>query len=303
MLTIFTIPKPFHGHIDIIQRNAIQSWTRLRPACEIVLCGDELGIREVAREFEAKHVQNMAHNEFGTPLLDSAFALAEQVAKYPLMCYVNADIMLLSDFIKAVERIRFPRFLMVGRRWNIDLTTSWDFEPSDWEGQLRKYVAEHGLIQPPIGSDYFVFQKGALGKLPPFAVGRPAWDNWMIYRARALGITVIDATRATTVIHQNHDYTHVPKAKGAATLEGPEADRNRKLMGGLDYQFDLPDATHLLTRRMLLPALLPAHMWRRLQTFPILKPRMKPISQPMYKLLRLVLSVLHFLRRLMGAKD
>ena len=26
MLTIFTIPKPFIGHIGVIQRNAIMSW-------------------------------------------------------------------------------------------------------------------------------------------------------------------------------------------------------------------------------------------------------------------------------------
>ena len=31
-LTIFAVPKPFEGHIDVIQRNAIRSWQRLRPA-------------------------------------------------------------------------------------------------------------------------------------------------------------------------------------------------------------------------------------------------------------------------------
>ncbi len=31
MITIFAIPKPFKGHIDVIQRNAIQSWTKLSP--------------------------------------------------------------------------------------------------------------------------------------------------------------------------------------------------------------------------------------------------------------------------------
>ena len=41
MLTLFTIPKVFRGHIGVIQRNAIKSWTLLRPACEVVLLGDE----------------------------------------------------------------------------------------------------------------------------------------------------------------------------------------------------------------------------------------------------------------------
>lgn len=43
MLTLFTIPKPFQGHIGMIQRNATQSWLQLQRACEIVLVGDEGG--------------------------------------------------------------------------------------------------------------------------------------------------------------------------------------------------------------------------------------------------------------------
>jgi len=37
MLTLFTIPKAFQGHTGVIQRNAIRSWTLLRPECEIIL--------------------------------------------------------------------------------------------------------------------------------------------------------------------------------------------------------------------------------------------------------------------------
>jgi len=35
VISIFAMPKPFHGHIEIIQRNAIQSWTRLDPASKL----------------------------------------------------------------------------------------------------------------------------------------------------------------------------------------------------------------------------------------------------------------------------
>jgi hypothetical protein len=31
MLTVFSTPKPFVGHSDIIRRNALKSWTLLRP--------------------------------------------------------------------------------------------------------------------------------------------------------------------------------------------------------------------------------------------------------------------------------
>ncbi len=48
MLTIFTAPKSFYGHIGVIQTNAIRSWLLLCPECEIILFGGEEGIAEVA---------------------------------------------------------------------------------------------------------------------------------------------------------------------------------------------------------------------------------------------------------------
>ncbi len=45
-LTILAMPKPFRGHIGIIQRNAITSWTKLQPRPEILLFGTEEGAAE-----------------------------------------------------------------------------------------------------------------------------------------------------------------------------------------------------------------------------------------------------------------
>src|SRR6266853_4649960 len=47
VLTIFASAKPFHGHTGVIQRNAIASWTRLRPRPEIILFGNEPGVAEI----------------------------------------------------------------------------------------------------------------------------------------------------------------------------------------------------------------------------------------------------------------
>ncbi len=74
MLTLFTIAKPFRGEFATIQRNAILSWTLIRPACEILLLGDEEGIREIAAEVGAIHVSEVERNEFGTPLVSRIFA-------------------------------------------------------------------------------------------------------------------------------------------------------------------------------------------------------------------------------------
>ncbi len=47
MLTLFTIPKPFAGHIGLIQRNAIASWTLLpgvRGSSALILLGAALAL-------------------------------------------------------------------------------------------------------------------------------------------------------------------------------------------------------------------------------------------------------------------
>ena len=65
--------------------------------------------------------------------------------------------------------------------------------------------------------------------MPPFIIGRPGWDNWMIYHCRMNDIDVIDATSSITAVHQNHDYLHVPSGTGHS-YDGPEADQNRSLI-------------------------------------------------------------------------
>ncbi|MBI4363922.1 MAG: hypothetical protein HY568_00675 [Candidatus Latescibacteria bacterium] len=278
MLAVFTIPKPFEGHIGIIQRNALESWIRLRPECQVLVCGNEAGAAETAAELGVEHVAGVERNEFGTPLLDSTFAAVEARARRPLLCYVNADILLLSDFVDAAGRAagRKPKFLMIGQRWDLDVNEPIDFGRSDWEAALRGRTARAGTLHPPSGSDYFVYPRGAIGRLPSFAVGRPGWDNWMIYRARRLGWPVVDATASALVIHQNHAYGHVTQARDAA-WEGPEADRHRELIGSEERIFTIADATHRLTPEGLRVALGPRRIRRRIRTFMILSPLLRRV--------------------------
>jgi hypothetical protein len=243
MITFFSIPKPFAGHIGVIQRNAIQSWCQ-QAGCQVILLGDDSGVGDVAAEFGATWIPRLRVNEYGTPLLNSAFDEARKAARHGLLCYVNADILLLGNFLEAASRVRFGNFLMLGQRWDLDLKHAIDFADAGWQRGVRDLVAAHGVLHPPMGSDYFAFPRdGGLASLPPFAVGRPAWDNWMIYRARRHGIPVVDATQAVMIVHQNHDYAHV-KARRGSTWEGPEADQNRALVGGPDRLFTLAHATH-----------------------------------------------------------
>ena len=244
MLTLFAIPKPFHGHIGVIQRNAIQSWKRMCPECEIILLGSDEGTAEVASELGLRHVPDIATNQHGTPLVSDIFQTAQRLASNNILGYVNADIMLTGDFVKAVDQVAgvSDRFLMVGQRWNVEIRTPWRFDAADWELTLQAYIREHGRLHSKAGIDYFVFSRDLYEAIPPFAIGRTAWDNWLIAHARKCSALVIDATEQVMAVHQNHDYGSFQSKDALWTSE--EARENRRLMGRRYGTLD--DAGHLL---------------------------------------------------------
>lgn len=244
MLTIFAVPKPFRGHIGVIQRNAIQSWRRMCPACEIILFGNDEGTAEIASELQLRHVPDVATNEYGTPLVSDLFQQAQRVANYDVLAYVNADIMLMSDFVRAVGDVSrgMGRFLMVGQRWNVDVSQPWEFDSHDWESTLRDMILKQGKLHPKTGIDYFAFSRGLFDVVPPFAIGRTAWDNWLLFQAQKRSAAVVDATRRVMAVHQNHDYGDFGSKD--ALWRGEEARKNQRLMGGGSGVID--DASHLL---------------------------------------------------------
>jgi hypothetical protein len=275
-LTIFTIPKPFvDEHVSLIQNNALDSWVHLRPDVEVLVMGDDPGVADAAAEHGIRHVSDAPMNDFGTPLLDWAFAEAARRSSAEVLCYVNADIVLLDDFIGAVRRLPSGPYLAIGQRWNCDIRTPIDFA-ADGDG-LDKWARRNGQLDLGFGSDYFVYPREVDFGLPPFAVGRPGWDNWMIGRALQLGFPVIDMTPSTTVVHQNHDYGHVQGRRGL-DWEGPEADRNRQLGGWIDrYKHSPSNATHVLAPDGLYRARSFKYLRGRVEELVLLQPVAAPL--------------------------
>lgn len=297
MLTIFSCPKPFRGHIKIIQRNAIKSWTLLKPKVDIILLGNEEGTAITAMEVGIRFIPEVELNEYGTPLVNSIFHLAQAASNSAFMCYVNADIILMSDFIEAIRIVgaSSQRFLMMGCRWDTDLRRVWDFERPDWEEMLRFHVRHHGKLHNWMGIDYFVFPRGAFSNMPPFALGRLVWDNWLIYHARFLRIPVIDATKAVMAIHQNHEYSHHLGGK-EGLWKGVEREHNLEFAGGKQHVFCSADATHILAKNGLRAAFSFAYIWRRFYTLPVFYPFLTPLRW----LLNILLKVSRPIRMKIG---
>lgn len=230
-ITIFTAPKPFTDpHIATIQRNAIQSWLHLG-SVEVLLVGEEPGLSDIAAEYGINHLPEVARNDLGTPLVSSIFTLARQACTSPMLAYVNADIMLFPDFVDAAKRVseQLERFLVIGQRWDLEVRQVMDFS-SGWDQRLKSEVEIHGHLHAPAGSDFFLFPRALPIEIPDFAIGRAGWDNWMIYHARREGWPIVDATPSLLVVHQDHDYSHLPGGK--PHYDQAESRQNEALAGG-----------------------------------------------------------------------
>jgi hypothetical protein len=249
VLTIFTTAKPFVGHSGVIQRNAIKSWRLLNPNTEIILFGDDAGAAEVAGEFGLRFEPHIARNEFGTKRLDYLFDRAQEIARHEILCYVNCDIILTHDFVNAVAGVCSlkERFLMVGRRWDVDISTSIDYSAPSWEADVRRQALATNRQRPACWIDYFVFPRGLYRQqIPPFVIGRVFWDNWLVWRAPGLGAPVVDASAVVQAIHQNHDYGYHPKGK-SGVWNDEQSQSNFRHSGGYVHLRAIDSADLLLT--------------------------------------------------------
>jgi hypothetical protein len=266
-LTIFTAPKPFtHPHINVIQRNAIQSWLHLDDVA-VMLIGDETGIGAAAKEFGLLHVPQVGRDDKGVPTVRSVMAQGHAFSASPLLCYANADVILMSDLVKAARQVsaQVKDFLMVGQRWDLDLPAPFDFS-GDWERRLRTEVGRRGEFYTPWGIDYFVFPRHLYGDVPDFTIGRPAWDNWMVYHAHRTWGLAVDATRSVTAVHQIHDYSHLPGGKPPYGSE--VARQNLAKAGGRTRVYNILDTDkELIGGRIVRPRFNLVRLLRRCERY------------------------------------
>jgi len=251
MLTLFSTAKPFHGHSNVIQRNALKSWSLLHPGVEVILFGDEEGAAEVCRELRIRHEPLVLRNENGTKYLNHIFDRACEIAHHKILCYANCDIMLASDFLAALELTSktFGEFLLIGRRWDTDITAPWDFNHADWGHKLRSFALENGKKNGPSWIDYFCFSRDLYyKKMPPFLIGRHGWDPWLIWFSRHSKVPLIDASEAVVAVHQNHDYAYLGKGF-VAKQSSTEADYNWNLLKDSDWHYYSADAATVILER------------------------------------------------------
>ncbi len=139
--------------------------------------------------------------------------------------YANADILFgeeVRDVVAWCER-QNEDYLVVGRRTD---------ELPDGRRELHR----------PSGMDYFFFRAGMFRDLPQTRVGRAYYDCALLAYCLRRGIRVVDASEVLEVVHQWHDYGHVPGGRGEV-YGGTEALRNKHNNGLRDFGPHLADVS------------------------------------------------------------
>jgi len=252
LITILTAPKSFEdSHILKIQKNALRSWKALGSLVGVIVLGNDKGIEENARSMGIRHYPDVRCNEKGTPLISSMLEIGRNESRSPYLAIVNADVILFTDFIQSIEDVSKIKkeFLIIGQRWDMAVLEEIGEQVRDFT-LFKKRVAIEAKLHPPAGSDYFIFPRTCYQSIPDFAIGRAGWDNWFIYKSRWEGWAVVDGTHDVMVVHQSHDYAHLPGGKPHYRL--PETKEN-VIMGGGDHTiFTLFDAQYDLKNGKLI---------------------------------------------------
>ena len=89
----------------------------------------------------------------------------------------------------------------------------------------------------------------------------------MIYKARREDWPVIDGTPSIMIVHQTHDYSHLPGGK--SHYDHPDTNINIRLAGGHAHiRYTILDSTHqLVDGKLARPQMTSLRLMRKLELF------------------------------------
>ncbi len=178
LLTIFSAPKAFKGHVGIIQENAIRSWLSLRPKPKVILFCNEADTANALRGLDVELVSDIDTNSYGTPLVSSMFVQADGLATGDVLAFVSADIILTHRIMEAASiATRWSRpFLLVAQRHDVDVRKLVEFD-EQWEERWAAGAVARGKLHSPGAVDLFMYPRGQYKHMPPFAIGRTSYGS------------------------------------------------------------------------------------------------------------------------------
>ncbi len=178
------------------------------------------------------------------------FLRGQELATHPVVCWSNADVHVhrRPDRAPPASWRAHPRpAYLVGRRTDIEQPDAARLRAGLAGATGRAGRRPRASASRPTGSTTSCSPAGLFTELPPFAIGRPGYDPWLIWRAADLGADVIDATDAVWAVHQRHDYSHV--GSRAVAFTGAEAQQNAAIVDDWRHYHSISYASLQARRR------------------------------------------------------
>ncbi|MDE2292700.1 MAG: hypothetical protein KGL53_11520 [Elusimicrobia bacterium] len=286
MVTIFTTCKPLRGQARVHQRNALASWSRLRPRCRIIIFDEAEGVAEAAREFGAELVTDLPRGPGGRPLMDAVYARVREMSDSEVLCPACSDVILFDDWLESIRRVHSlgRPFLLTGRHRPARVEDDVDLSRPGAADRLKGLPFDTGHY----GLDIAAFRRDTYVDVPPFIFMDFFWDSWTVFEGRRRGYLVVDADQCANIVHQEH-----PRAAWDVSRLTPAQRYNVEQAGGIERMFGVIDATHRLTPDGPAPMRSLAHLRRTLLTWPALHPSLRPLSRALEGAFRLTRPLRH----------
>jgi hypothetical protein len=204
IMTLFTSwtanSSRFHVH-----NNTITNWSTLMPRVNLVLFTNDSSLSSYVKDRGWTSYPIIRHAAGGSPILKSMFEKVLKNFNSTFYGYANSDNLFDSSLLETLTTIynefgnKTPVFIS-GRRTNVDFLS---MKEAISYGNIRNAVKTRGILFGTDAEDYFITNKlFDWSIVPDLAIGRRAYDNWLVLHARAVGAITIDTSRTLLAVHQ-----------------------------------------------------------------------------------------------------
>lgn len=190
-----------------VNNSTLFNWKML-PNVNLIVFSNSLEVKYYS-EWAGFTVLPILVEAAGVPVLPAMFTAAIKQFKSEFYGFANGDILFTRTLVDTLEHIlcnlkksrRQSGVLIVGRRYNVpashvtvEVATSWN---------KLDLLSRTGSLFQSDAEDYFITDTAyPWDTFLPVAIGRRAYDNWVVAFSRYSNITVIDASESILCLHQ-----------------------------------------------------------------------------------------------------
>jgi len=200
--------KPYHIYAH---RLAIKNWAHFIPHIHPILFVNNASssLTRLARKAHWDIIQLTSLNEYGTPRLRPMVQQIFDTYNCTFYGFANGDIIFGDSLLNTLRGIQRNleslknNVLMIGRRRNTVLNMA---DPDDVYNisNYHRLFAKSAKYRSD-ALDYLIFTRDGSklkwNTLADVVIGRKGYDNYLVSKALAMGVNVIDTTRTLQAIH------------------------------------------------------------------------------------------------------